>query len=135
MIRRSRPISRSTKEIGRRIAVKAKRVKARRVSVLRDRSYLDWLKERTCVACFLVEKLIGARQVHVDRYVDPAHGPVNGAASKGPDNEAVPLCRHHHDEQHRIGWTAFEAKYGVSREKEAVAHYAAYLISKEHNAT
>ena len=63
--------------------------------------------------------------------IDPAHGPVNGRSSKGPDNEAIPLCSHHHEEQHRVGWPAFEAKYGFSREKEAAAHYAAYLLVRE----
>ena len=60
---------------------------------------------------------------------DPAHGPVNGRGSKGPDNEAIPLCRYHHEEQHRLGWPAFESKYGFSREKEAAAHYAAFLLT------
>lgn len=47
--------------------------------------------------------------------IDPAHGPSAGARVKGPDNEAIPLCRHHHTEQHQIGWPAFESKYGYER--------------------
>jgi hypothetical protein len=46
--------------------------------------------------------------------------------SKGPDNEAIPLCRAHHVEQHEIGWAEFEENYGFSREKEAAAHWAAF---------
>lgn len=65
---------------------------------------------------------------------DPAHGPVNGMRSKGPDNEAIPLCRVHHKEQTRIGWQAFEARYGFIRAHEAAAWYQAYLIWKEHAA-
>jgi hypothetical protein len=126
MIRRS-PLKRS--------APPARRAAPRRVSALRDREYLDWLSlDCRCVAC----QRIGIRpgtQVFADhrlfRIIDPAHGPVNGGRSKGPDNEAVPLCRHHHDEQHRVGWPAFEAKYGFSREKEAKTHWAAFQLTKE----
>ena len=62
---------------------------------------------------------------------DPAHGPVNGKGSKGPDNEALPLCRVHHAEQHRVGWPAFEARYGFSREGEAAVWWLAWKIYRE----
>ena len=62
--------------------------------------------------------------------VDPAHGPINGGASKGPDDEAIPLCRYHHEEMERLRWPKFEAKYGFSRATEAKAHYAAYLLTR-----
>jgi hypothetical protein len=125
MIKRSPPPKRRT-------AVKRKRATARRVSVLRDAGYLEWLRDRRCVAC------VQLKMIYRDRLcasgsmpIDPAHGPVNGARSKGPDNEAIPLCRHHHEEQHRIGWPAFQEKYGFSREKEAATHYLAYQLSRE----
>jgi hypothetical protein len=51
--------------------------------------------------------------------------------SKGPDNECVPLCRMHHNEQHQIGWPAFEQRHGLHREREAAAHYRSYQIWKE----
>jgi len=104
--------------IARRTKLKAKRTAPRRVAVLRDRQFLDWLITERCVACLNPEP---------DQECDPAHGPSNGTGSKGPDNGAIPLCRHHHAEQHQIGWPLFEAKYGFSREKEAAAHYAAYI--------
>lgn len=66
-----------------------------------------------------------------DRVIDPAHGPVNGRGSKGPDNEAISLCRQHHAEQHQIGWPEFETTYGFSREKEAASHYASWLLLKD----
>jgi hypothetical protein len=61
-------------------------------------------------------------------YCDPAHGPVNGASSKGPDSGCIPLCRgfglmNHHDEQHAIGWPAFQVKYDLDRAREAAAHW------------
>jgi len=59
---------------------------------------------------------------------DPAHGPSAAMRVKGPDDGAIPLCRHHHIEQHQIGWTLFEEKYQINREKEACTHYVAFLI-------
>ena len=55
------------------------------------------------------------------RLSDPAHGPANGLSSKGPDNEAVPLCRFHHDQvdghvritSTLVGRKAFERFYDV----------------------
>ena len=128
MIRRT-PLKRGPAPV-RRSAVRKKRAKARRVLVLRDREYLDWLRERRCVICTLLkmiyrDRLCGSGSMPIDA----AHGPVNGCGSKGPDNEAIPLCRYHHEEQHRLGWPAFESKYGFSREKEAAAHYAAFLLT------
>jgi hypothetical protein len=121
MIRQRQPIKRSPLP-ARTSGPPRKRAKPRRVSVLRDRGYLNWLRyEARCVVCknwcFCCDSC------------EPAHGPVNGRGSKGPDNEAIPLCRYHHEEQHRLGWPAFESKYGFSREKEAAAHYAAFLLT------
>ena len=121
------PMPRASKPMAR-TKLQPKRTKPRRVAVLRDRGYLDCLAERECV--------IEARSATVicKGDCDPAHGPSNGTGSKGPDNGAIPLCRHHHNEQHQIGWPAFEAKYEFSREADAAAHYQTYLIDKEHRA-
>ena len=116
------------------VAVNRKRAKPRR-GPMRDPGYLLFLRcDCKCVACAILG--CGARRAlnpcnWASVTIDPAHGPVNGRSSKGPDNEAIPLCSHHHEEQHRVGWPAFEAKYGFSREKEAAAHYAAYLLVRE----
>ena len=126
MIRRTGPISRLTPP-------KKRRSKPRRAGVDRDPGYLAWLRERSCVAC----KLTGCTgRAHnpgnwASVTIDPAHGPVNGMRSKGPDSGAIPLCRHHHEEQHQIGWPAFQQKYSFSLEKEAAAHFALYLIVRD----
>lgn len=79
-----------------------KRRRARR-GPFRCRKYLDFLKsDGVCIICFRPG-------------CDPCHGPVNGLSSKGPDNEAVPMCRKHHDEQTRLGWVNFEIKHQFSR--------------------
>lgn len=136
MIRRT-PLKRSTKPIARRTRVKPKRDTPRR-GPFRDRAYLDFLaSECKCVACKIhcirhgykpgcalcVEYSLGR--------CDPAHYKPNGRGSKGPDNEAGPLCRGHHDYQTEIGWDRFEELYKLDWKAEAATHYAAYLIWKE----
>ena len=119
-MKRSKPIARSTR-------VNVTRSTPRRVFVHRDREYLDWLMVRGCVACFIEH---GRLHWKGGVLCDPAHGPSAGKGLKGPDKEAIPLCRHHHVEQHGIGWQEFEAKYSFSREHEAEAHYAVYQLEK-----
>ena len=115
------PLKRGTKGFDRSTKVRPRRPgPPRRVTVHRDRKYLDWLKQKEC----LIEQKSGTLSCGDP---DPAHGPSSGMKVKGPDNGAVPLCRLHHMEQHQIGWPAFEAKYGFSRERESAKQYAAYL--------
>ena len=134
MIRRT-PLPRSTKPIARNARPKAKRAAPRR-GPERDPGYLDFLRERGwCVACVAAYRSLPPSLVPYMDWaacgrVDPAHGPVNGRSSKGPDNEAIPLCRHHHEEQHSLGWQLFEAKYRFSREIEAARHWERYEESK-----
>lgn len=114
--KRKTPLPRSTRPIPRR------RSKPRRTSIMRDRKYLDWLVYEVRI-CTVPGCHVGP--------CDPAHGPPAGMRVKGPDDGAIPLCRRHHDEMHRLNWGPFEAKYAFSREKEAAIHYGAYLIWKE----
>lgn len=58
-----------------------------------------------------------------ERRVDAAHfdGPVpkedaGGKGLKRHDRWCFPLCREHHQEYHRRGWRAFDAKHGLSTE-------------------
>ncbi len=97
----------------------ARRRKPRRVSVVRNRKYLDYLKLCECEAC----KVIGEFR---SRQVDPAHGPVNGFGSKGGDDGAISLCRTHHREQHALTWPVFEKKYGIDRAMIAALGYSAF---------
>lgn len=136
MIRRSL-LPRSTKPIARNVRPKARRSKPRR-GPMRNPDYLAFLRERRCVVCLIEQNGYGITkgdEAWCGRFgcgrVEAAHGPVNGMRSKGPDDGALPLGARHHREQHAIGWPAFEAKYGFSREKEAVAHRALYLIDRE----
>ena len=129
MIRRTGPISRLTPP-------KKRRSKPRRVGVERNPGYLAWLRhECKCVACLCVGRRRldseEAARTYANMPCDPMHGPPNGLGSKGPDSGAIPGCRYHHEEQTKIGWPAFEEKYGFSREKEASAHFSLYLIVRD----
>ena len=127
MIRRT-PLARSQKPL-KRTPVKKRRTGPARRGPMRDKGYLAWLRTDTCcVACRLTRG--GAERYSCQSPPDAAHGPVNGASQKGPDNGAIGLGAPHHREQHRIGWPAFEAKYRFSREGEARKLYAAYLAQK-----
>ena len=132
MTRQRQPLKRSPLP-DRTSAPLRKRAKPRKVSVLRDRGYLDWLRDECrCVVCVILKMCYRDRRCASGSMpIDPAHGPSAGMRLKGPDNEAIPLCRDHHNEQHQIGWPLFEAKYKFSREKEAATHYARWLIVKE----
>lgn len=57
---------------------------------------------------------------------DPAHGPAFGMSMKGPDAEAIPLCRDHHRYQHKVGWAEFEKTYQFSRPEVAAAWWKAF---------
>lgn len=125
MIRRSKPLARSTKPIPR------KRAKPRR-GPMRDPEYLAFLRsEGKCEPCCILKF---DRIPFRESRIEAAHGPVNGRGSKGPDNEAIPMCSMHHREQHQEGWKRFEARlslFGFDRKREAATWYAAYLIWKE----
>ena len=113
--------------------VRRGRIKPRR-GPARDRDYLNFLREEgKCVACPYAGP---CRLPDLFRFAsdvcDPAHGPVNGRSSKGPDSEAIPLCRRHHDEQGRLGWSAFQLKYSFDRAEIAAMWYRLFLIWQEH---
>lgn len=101
---------------------------------MRDAKYLAFLSEEGhCVACaqrYPALKALNPAVAPLLSVIDPAHGPVNGMRSKGPDDGAVPLCRYHHNEQHRLTWPNFEIKYHFSREFQARIWWNLYLTWK-----
>lgn len=50
---------------------------------------------------------------------DPAHVKSRGAG--GTRRDLVPLCRAHHDEQHRTGILSFQRKYAIDLAVQAMA--------------
>src|ERR1019366_649502 len=122
------PLPARTKPIPRGSPPAKKRAKPRRVSVLRCRKYLDWPSaECRCVVCRIAHTTrmdVPTHSLWMLEFIDPAHGPVNGGNSKGPDNEAIALCRFHHNEMESLRWPAFQEQYGFERAAEADALYA-----------
>lgn len=59
------------------------------------------------------------------------HGGDKGCGTKASDRFSIPLCQHHHDEQHgkigtfkrRGGWETFEAKYGIDAKAMAADYW------------
>lgn len=46
-----------------------------------------------------------------------------GMGSKVSDCFALPMCRRHHAEQHRVGWRTFESTYGNFNALEVAEQY------------
>lgn len=105
--------------LARRTGLKGGRVPAKRDARLRARGrsrfpkrrcpdYVAWIATLPCLlgnqACF------GS--------VVAAHVKTRGAGGDDVGN-ALPLCRDHHDEQHRIGIQTFQARYGLDLAAEA----------------
>ncbi len=96
----------------------------RRVSVVRNKDFLEHLRLGVCE---VAKSEHGSNWCSLPPFKsDPAHGPVNGFGSKGGDDGAISLCRTHHREQHAIGWPAFEKKYGIDRAMIAALRYSAF---------
>jgi Putative HNHc nuclease len=63
--------------------------------------------------------------------VEAAH--VHARRNGGDVSNAVPLCRYHHAEQHRIGVKSFAAKYGLDLEALARRYWEDYLAELVRN--
>lgn len=66
-----------------------------------------------------------------DGWSDPAHvrsrGASAGAWLESGDGNLVPLCRRHHEEQHRIGILSFQERYSVDLAAKARVIGLAFL--------
>lgn len=72
----------------------------------RSPGHLAWVRGHECAASTVL--CAGKTQAH--------HVRVEGDGTTGlkpGDDKAVPLCQHHHERGHAIGWKAFEARYRV----------------------
>lgn len=63
--------------------------------IVRDRAYLDWLREQPCI-------LTGVRG-SAQETVDPAHIGTMGKSIKSSDDEALPVLHRFHAEGHQSG--------------------------------
>jgi hypothetical protein len=83
---------------------KAPRMAHKDETVIRCAGHLQWI--RGCICLVYSDECQGnIEAAHVRTGTDGSMG------KKPSDSWTVPLCHHHHAEQHRIGEAAFEAKY------------------------
>jgi hypothetical protein len=87
--------------------------------------YLKWLRGRPCfLSIHAPGKHVCAgkvRAVHFDPFGD------KGMSTKVSDSAAYPECDGGHDEQHRIGWQSFQAKYGFDGRDVVTVYWLEWL--------
>ncbi|HYE38256.1 hypothetical protein [Methylocaldum sp.] len=91
----------------------------------RDNGYLAYLRRQPCAARHLGGCAGPIDPAHI-RYNDGPDRQNPGGARKNHDHHANPLCRAHHDEQHRGSERAFWDRVGKDAYATAAEHYAAY---------
>lgn len=130
---RKKYLARSQKPIPPRRKDPAKRAFAKH----RCKPFTDWLKTLPCCVTgkrtgewhyfFFWE---GYPDPCVRIHVDPAH--LKTRKTGGDDlYNCIPLARHLHDEQHAIGWPAFEKRYGIDRHALAKQYADEWLATTE----
>lgn len=78
--------------------------------------FLQWLRGRRCLAG--ATDCEGRMEAaHVDYAGD------KGVGTKVSDKWAVPLCSHHHREQHSVGIRTFETRHGLDLIEAAKAYW------------
>jgi hypothetical protein len=84
-----------------------------------DDEYLDYIRQQRCCICGQTP-------------VDPAHLRISsindgkrdtGMAEKSSDKWALPLCRAHHEQQHRMNEREFWASYGINPFATAMSYH------------
>jgi hypothetical protein len=82
---------------------------------LKDPAYLAWIKQQRCLLC--------------NSPVDPHH--TVGIGAGGSDYRALPFCRRHHQECHRVGKLTFQKRHNIDFAEEIVRHLETYLAQME----
>lgn len=100
--------------------LKAKRATPRRAKN-RCPELLDFVRAHFCCVC----TRNGREYARVPPPSEAAH--VHARRNGGDVANVVPLCRVHHEEQHRIGVRSFTAKYGLNLEALARDYWARWL--------
>jgi hypothetical protein len=89
--------------------------------------FLKWLKTRPCLISVLghgADCSGPVRACHFDPRGD------KGMATKVSDSACMPMCNgpdSHHEEQHRVGWPAFQSKYGFDGRDAVTAYWLEWL--------
>src|SRR5574337_1747269 len=76
--------------------------------------HMAWVRRVFVCAAWKSDECEGPNHAHHVRSAATA-----GTGMRPSDLDVVPLCAHHHEEGHRIGWETFERKYEVNLLAEA----------------
>lgn len=82
--------------------------------------FLQWLRGRDCMIARKHDCAGKICAAHFDPFGD------KGMGTKVSDKAAMPLCAMAHDEQHRIGWPAFQIKYQFDGFQVVEAYWRAW---------
>ena len=88
----------------------------------RDPAYLVWLHGFECCVPGCASKNLHLWADEAASGIEAAHLGPRGLSTKVPDRQAVPMCRFHHKELHKIGPTRFWGPTGTSPE-EVIADF------------
>lgn len=102
-----------------------RRKKPRRQNLMRVPGHRQWVRGHECI--------VG--NAECDGGIECAHvrsGTDGGTGMKPHDKWTVPLCRHHHREQHGMGEGPFEAKYRLRMKEIAAKLWAVSDHGKRH---
>ena len=105
--------------------LRAKQAKISGRKPARDRKYLAWIRRQQCCVCDRYGYPIRPSDV-----TEAAHVGIRGLGQKCSEYLAVPMCRRHHMEQHRLQ-KAFWRDHNLDREAIISALRARYELLKK----
>lgn len=92
---------------------KPKPLGCREAPQIRNASHLKWIRGHECSTRAPVCMGFAIEAAHVRTGTD------GGLSVKPSDCWTIPLCRHHHEQQHKLGEASFERLYGIDMRKIA----------------
>ena len=87
---------------------KRERMNIRPPERVRCEAHLQWIRGAFCMVSQGVNSSCAGRVEAHHIYL-----PGDAKGKKPHDSQTIPLCAHHHEEGHRIGWDSFDARYGL----------------------
>lgn len=97
---------------------KAEKLGLREMPQIRNASHLAWIRGHECSARAPVCMGFSIEAAHVRTGTD------GGLSVKPSDCWTLPLCRHHHELQHRLGEASFERLFDIDMKKIAAELWA-----------
>jgi len=109
---------------------KAGKLGVRAAPQIRSAGHLQWIRGHCCAACGTAGDMLRGK-------IEAAHvrtGTDGGMGLKPGDNWTIPLCAHHHRDQHQIGEAEFETIFGIDMKAIAAALWAKSPHRRKHPA-